>query len=69
MGRLGFLDYVTFSGFYGVVVLDFVQFFIATSSMIALAVIAVVKVGGLGHVLDAILEMSGSHPASVTSWE
>ena len=40
------LVYATFSGFYGVVVTDCVQFFIATFSMIALAVIAVVKVGG-----------------------
>ncbi|MHC4517690.1 MAG: sodium:solute symporter family transporter, partial [Planctomycetota bacterium] len=48
------LVYATFSGFYGVVVTDCVQFFIATFSMIALAVIAVVKVGGLGHVLETI---------------
>ena len=38
------LTYATFSGFYGVVVTDFVQFFIATFSMIALAVISVVMV-------------------------
>ena len=48
------LVYATFSGFYGVVVTDFIQFFIATFSMIALAVIAVVKIGGLGYVLDTI---------------
>jgi Na+/proline symporter len=48
------LIYATFSGFYGVVVTDFIQFFIATFSMIALAVIAVVKIGGLGYVLDTI---------------
>ncbi|MHC4534696.1 MAG: sodium:solute symporter family protein [Planctomycetota bacterium] len=48
------LVYATFSGFYGVVVTDFIQFFIATFSMIALAVIAVVKIGGLSHVLDTI---------------
>ncbi|HCO94000.1 MAG TPA: hypothetical protein DIU00_08625, partial [Phycisphaerales bacterium] len=53
------LVYATFSGFYGVVVTDFVQFFIATFSMIALAVIAAVKVGGLGHVLDTIAATEG----------
>ncbi len=39
------LIYSTFSGFYGVVVTDLVQFFIAVFSMTALAVIAVAKVG------------------------
>ncbi|MCP4612615.1 MAG: Na+:solute symporter [Planctomycetes bacterium] len=61
------LVYATFSGFYGVVVTDFVQFFIATFSMIALAVIAVVKVGGLSHVLDTIAanEDYGSRTLSI----
>ncbi len=53
------LAYATFSGFYGVVVTDCVQFFIATFSMIALAVIAVVKVGGMGHVLETIRATEG----------
>ena len=58
--------YATFSGFYGVVITDFVQFFIATFSMIALAVIAVVKVGGLGHVLDTITATEGYGPKTLS---
>jgi Na+/proline symporter len=53
------LVYATFSGFYGVVITDVVQFFIATFSMIALAVIAVYKVGGLEVVLEKISSMDG----------
>jgi len=53
------LIYATFSGFYGVVITDVVQFFIATFSMIALAVIAVYKVGGLDFVLEKISSMDG----------
>jgi len=60
------LVYATFSGFYGVVVTDFVQFFIATFSMIALAVIAVVKVGGLRHVLDTIAATEGYGPRTLS---
>jgi len=60
------LVYATFSGFYGVVVTDFVQFFIATFSMIALAVIAVVKVGGLGHVLETIAATDGYGPRTLS---
>jgi Na+/proline symporter len=58
--------YATFSGFYGVVITDFIQFFIATFSMIALAVIAVVKVGGLGHVLDTITATEGYGPRTLS---
>jgi Na+/proline symporter len=53
------LVYATFSGFYGVVITDVVQFFIATFSMIVLAVIAVQKVGGLGFVLEKIASTDG----------
>ena len=60
------LVYATFSGFYGVVVTDCVQFFIATFSMIALAVIAVVKVGGLGHVLETIRTTEGYGPHTLS---
>jgi len=60
------LVYATFSGFYGVVVTDFIQFFIATFSMIALAVIAVVKVGGLRHVLDTIAATEGYGPRTLS---
>ena len=60
------LVYSTFSGFYGVVVTDFIQFFIATFSMIALAVIAVVKVGGLGYVLDTIAATKGYGPRTLS---
>jgi SSS family solute:Na+ symporter len=59
------LVYATFSGFYGVVVTDFVQFFIATFSMIALAVIATVKVGGLSFVIDRISTTEGYGPRTL----
>ena len=61
------LIYATCSGFYGVVITDVVQFFIATFSMIALAVIAVYKVGGLGFVLEKIASMEsyGSRTLSI----
>ncbi len=60
------LVYSTFSGFYGVVVTDFIQFFIATFSMTALAIIAVVKVGGLGYVLDTIAATEGYGPKTLS---
>jgi Na+/proline symporter len=60
------LVYATFSGFYGVVVTDFIQFFIATFSMIALAVIAVVKIGGLDYVLDTISTTEGYGPKTLS---
>jgi len=60
------LVYATFSGFYGVVVTDFVQFFIATFSMIVLAVIAVVKVGGLSHILETIAATDGYGPKTLS---
>ncbi|MBN2313440.1 MAG: Na+:solute symporter [Sedimentisphaerales bacterium] len=60
------LIYATFSGFYGVVVTDFVQFFIATFSMIALAAIAVIKVGGLSYVLETIAATEGYGPRTLS---
>ena len=60
------LIYATFSGFYGVVVTDFIQFFIATFSMIALAAIAVVKAGGLHHILDTIAATEGYGPRTLS---
>jgi SSS family solute:Na+ symporter len=60
------LTYATFSGFYGVVVTDFVQFFIATFSMIALAVISVVKLGGLDNILSTIASQPGFNPNTLT---
>lgn len=48
------LVYATFSGFYGVVVTDFVQFFLTVGSMSALAVIAVVQMGGMEQVLELV---------------
>ncbi|MGA2324621.1 MAG: sodium:solute symporter family protein [Sedimentisphaerales bacterium] len=53
------LIYTTFSGFYGVVITDVVQFFIASGSMIILAFIAVYKVGGLQNVLTTIAATPG----------
>ena len=48
------LFYATFSGFYGVVTTDVVQFFITMGSMFALACIAVSQAGGLESVLSDI---------------
>lgn len=48
------LFYATFSGFYGVVATDVVQFFITMGSMTALAWISVVKSGGMDAVLGQV---------------
>ena len=53
------LTYATFSGFYGVVVTDSVQFFLAIGSMVALAVIAVVNMGGMEQVLTGVAATPG----------
>ncbi len=53
------LIYATFSGFYGVVVTDCVQFFIAMGSMSILAYVAVTKIGGMEHVLNTISASEG----------
>jgi len=53
------LTYATFAGFYGVAITDFVQFFIAMFSMIFLAVVAVIKFGGMDAVLTAIRTAEG----------
>jgi solute:Na+ symporter, SSS family len=60
------LTYATFSGFYGVVVTDLVQFFLAIGSMIALAVIAVVNVGGMQAVLDGVAAQPGYGEATLS---
>jgi SSS family solute:Na+ symporter len=51
------LFYATFSGFYGVVTTDVVQFFITMGSMLALAFIAVSQAGGLDTILTGIRSM------------
>ncbi|MEO0413389.1 MAG: sodium:solute symporter family protein [Verrucomicrobiota bacterium] len=53
------LFYAIFSGFYGVVVTDVVQFFITMGSMFALACIAVWKVGGMDFTLAQIAATPG----------
>jgi Na+/proline symporter len=53
------LVYATLAGFYGVAMTDFVQFFIAMFSMIFLAVISVIKFGGMEKVLDTIKATEG----------
>jgi len=61
------LVYATFSGFYGVVVTDCIQFFIAMFSMLTLAFIAVDKIGGMEHVLSTIsaTEEAGKQTLSI----
>jgi solute:Na+ symporter, SSS family len=53
------LIYTTFSGFYGVVITDVVQFFIATGSMTILAFIAVYKAGGIHNILTTVAATPG----------
>jgi len=53
------LIYATSSGFYGVVVTDFVQFFIAIGGMVYLAVIAWTRVGGYDVISQKVAEASG----------
>jgi len=59
------LTYATFSGFYGVVVTDSVQFFLAIGSMVALAVIAVANVGGMEEVLAGVAAQPGYGPKTL----
>ena len=59
------LVYATFSGFYGVVVTDFVQFFIALGSMIYLAFLAVWKIGGLGVLAERVAATEGYGPETL----
>lgn len=49
--------YGTFSGFFGVVVTDCVQFFIATGAMLALGFIGMHRMGGFGEVVGQISQM------------
>ena len=53
------LVYATSSGFYGVVVTDFVQFFIAIGGMIFLAVLVWTKVGGFDVISQKVGEATG----------
>jgi SSS family transporter len=52
------LVYTLASGFYGVVITDFIQYFIALAGSITLAVFAVAEVGGLGALVSG-LEQQG----------
>lgn len=51
--------YAALSGFWGVVVTDLLQFLIAMVGSIALACIAVSRMGGLGEVISRVREMEG----------
>jgi Na+/proline symporter len=59
------LTYATFSGFYGVVVTDFVQFFIAIGSMIYLAWVAIARVGGLDNMYERIANSVGQETLNI----
>jgi SSS family solute:Na+ symporter len=56
------VSYSVLSGFYGVVVTDFVQFFIAVFGMAALAMIAWNEVGGLPVILQEVSNAEGHGP-------
>jgi Na+/proline symporter len=51
--------YTVLSGFWGVVMTDFVQFLLAMSGAIALAVIAVIDIGGIGQLKTQLAERYG----------
>ena len=53
------LIYATSSGFYGVVVTDFVQFFIAIGGMVYLAVVAWTRVGGYDVISQKVAAATG----------
>lgn len=56
------LVYVTLSGLWGVVVTDFLQFGLAMTGSIILAIVAVREVGGLGELIGRITEAGGGDP-------
>ncbi len=56
------LTYATFSGFYGVVLTDFVQFFIAVGSMVYLGALAWGRVGGWEAISAKIAAAQGYGP-------
>lgn len=58
--------YSTFSGFYGLVVVDFLQFALIVGSMVTLAVISVVKMGGLHVILDMVASNPAYGPATLS---
>ena len=59
------LTYATFSGFYGVVVTDFIQFFIAVGGMLFLVVVAWTKVGGFEVIAQKVAETQGYGPETL----
>ena len=59
------LIYATSSGFYGVVVTDFVQFFIAIGGMVYLAVVSWNRVGGYEVISQKISEATGYGPETL----
>jgi len=56
------LIYALLSGFWGVVVTDFVQFFIAMTGSIILAVIAVDNVGGMDSLIAQLKDLTRTNP-------
>jgi SSS family solute:Na+ symporter len=60
------LFYAIFSGFYGVVATDVVQFFITMGAMLSLAIIAVYRAGGMETVLEQIRMTPGFGAKTLT---
>ncbi len=56
--------YCVMSGFWGVVITDFIQFFVAMGGSIALAIFAVGKVGGLAGLKAGLVAQYGAKGAS-----
>jgi len=55
--------YIALSGLWGVIVTDFIQFFVAITGTILLAVLAVNHVGGLGALEQQLTDMYGQNHA------
>jgi Na+/proline symporter len=62
------LSYASFSGLWGVVATDLFQFVVATSGAIALAILSVKHVGGIGAMVGQLRNLSGWEGRSLNIW-
>jgi len=62
------VSYTVLSGFWGVAVTDFVQFLLAMAGAIALAVIAVGDIGGIGQLKAQLVERYGAASRDILSF-
>lgn len=62
------VTYTVLSGFWGVVMTDFVQFLLAMAGAIALAVVAVVDIGGIGELRSQLTAQYGESTSGLLSF-